>query len=973
MVNLQERLKKVKAMVERGDYFTVNRARQYGKTTLLKALGRCLQTDYVVVSLDFQKLSHSDFETESLFVQALAGEILNKPSLQREMPAGIQGELQTFAYGKGHSARLANLFRCFSRWCEKSQKPVVLLIDEVDSAADNQVFLDFLAQMRACYIDRDETAAFQSVILAGVYDIKNLKRKFPQNGEYKLNSPWNVAADFLVDMSFSAEDIAGMLMEYEADHRTGMDIGQISALIYDYTAGYPFLASRICKLLDERIPGNSQYEEKKSAWTKAGVLEALRILLTEPNTLFESLINKLENYPELKEMLWDLLFRGKEIVYVIGVRSIEIALMFGFVKKENNTILVANRIFEILLYNYFLASPDMRQSEMYDAALKDKSRFVEDGHLNMGLVLQKFVVHFNDIFGGRQQSFLEEDGRRYFLLYLRPIINGVGNYYIEAQTRNRERTDVIVDYRGEQFIIELKVWRGNAYNERGEDQLLDYLAHYHLKKGYMISFSFNKKKQPGVRENLRLHAATDNLQGSIIMESKPKRIEFRFGKAGKLAPLLVAAAMIGWAASGQSNVNGYVLAFFAALVTGVIFAKDEKAYGEALVYGIGKPMFAVIVLAVILAAVSGKLISASGAVQTIAAYVVAAGFTGKLFVAAAFLITCLLAFATGTSVGTYFVVIPILFPVGVMAGAAPEFMIGAIVSGAAFGDNLGPISDTTIASSATQHADLGAVVKTRMRYSLPAAAGALVLFLLFSKTTDGNGAVTSSGGEANPASLAMLVVPAAIIVLCMMRKHLITALSFGILAGVAAGLVFGVYGMEELISFPGGFSVSGVIIEAITGTAGTIAMLVAVFALLGVLECGGLFEDVRGFLERFAKKERSTEAAIILSVGILSMVTGVISVAIVALGDLVNEIGEKAGVDRYRRANLMDCTGCVFCFLAPWTVHCVIPAQQTVQFGEGFAVAPASVPFVNYYSLCMLAVLLAAVIGGYGRKNAPMD
>lgn len=215
------------------------------------------------------------------------------------------------------------------------------------------------------------------------------------------------------------------------------------------------------------------------------------------------------------------------------------------------------------------------------------------------------------------------------------------------------------------------------------------------------------------------------------MNQKRQKIEYRFGKAGSLAPLIAAAAMILWAALSQSNVNGYVLAFFAALVTGVIFTKDEKAYGEALVYGLSKPMFAVIVLSVILAAISGKLISASGAVQTIAAYVVAAGFTGKLFVAATFLITCLLAFATGTSVGTYFVVIPILFPVGVMAGAAPEFMIGAIVSGAAFGDNLGPISDTTIASSATQHADLGTVVKTRTRYSLPAAAGALLLFLLF--------------------------------------------------------------------------------------------------------------------------------------------------------------------------------------------------------------------------------------------------
>ncbi len=453
------------------------------------------------------------------------------------------------------------------------------------------------------------------------------------------------------------------------------------------------------------------------------------------------------------------------------------------------------------------------------------------------------------------------------------------------------------------------------------------------------------------------------------MEQKKKRIEFRFGKFGKLAPLMVAAVMILWAAFSQSNVNGYVLAFFAALVAGVLFAKDEKAYGEALVYGLSKPMFGVIVMAVILAAISGKLISASGVVQTIAVYVVAAGFTGKLFVAASFLITCLLAFATGTSVGTYFVVIPILFPVGVMAGAAPEFMIGAIVSGAAFGDNLGPISDTTIASSATQHADLGTVVRTRMRYSLPAAAGALVLFLLFSKTTD-DGAITSSAaGTAKPISLVMLVVPAVIIVLCMMRMHLITALSWGILAGCAVGLLFGIYTVEGLISFPGGFSVSGAIIEAISGTAGTVVMLIAVFALLGVVERSGVFEDVGVFLERFARSERSTETAIVLAAGILSMVTGVISVAIVALGDLVNEIGEKAGVDKYRRANLLDCTGCVFCFLAPWTVHCVIPAQQSAQFGEGFAVAPASIPFVNFYSICMMVMLAVAVITGYGRKR----
>ena len=62
-----------------------------------------------------------------------------------------------------------------------------------------------------------------------------------------------------------------------------------------------------------------------------------------------------------------------------------------------------------------------------------------------------------------------------------------------------ERTDVIVDYRGEQFVIELKIWRGNSYNERGEEQLSDYLEYYHLKKGYLLSFNFNKHKQTGIK------------------------------------------------------------------------------------------------------------------------------------------------------------------------------------------------------------------------------------------------------------------------------------------------------------------------------------------------------------------------------------------------------------------------------------------------------------------------------------------
>ena len=88
--------------------------------------------------------------------------------------------------------------------------------------------------------------------------------------------------------------------------------------------------------------------------------------------------------------------------------------------------------------------------------------------------------------------------RKYLMHYVKPIINGVGNYYIEAETRDNLRTDMIIDYLGKQYIIEMKIWCGESYHTRGELQLLEYLDDYHLDKGYMLSFSFNKNKQPGV-------------------------------------------------------------------------------------------------------------------------------------------------------------------------------------------------------------------------------------------------------------------------------------------------------------------------------------------------------------------------------------------------------------------------------------------------------------------------------------------
>ena len=311
MVNLDQRLAEVKTLVDTGKYFTINRARQYGKTTTLHALSDYLNQDYFVISMDFQmQMSNAKFRNENTFSLAFAKAFVischaNPLSTEAEYSNAVKAFADSFK-ADAQSFELVELFQEISTFCRFLPRQAVLMIDEIDSATNNQVFLDFLAQLRGYYINRSKFATFQSVILAGVCDIKNLKRKLRPDEEHKDNSPWNIAADFDIDMSFSASQIARMLKDYEADHRTGMKETVVAQEIYDYTCGYPYLVSRICQLLDLQYSRNG----RKDAWTHAGILDAVRDLVKESNSLFQDMAKKVKDYPQLRTFnVW--LFEGR--------------------------------------------------------------------------------------------------------------------------------------------------------------------------------------------------------------------------------------------------------------------------------------------------------------------------------------------------------------------------------------------------------------------------------------------------------------------------------------------------------------------------------------------------------------------------------------------------------------------------------------------------------------------------------------
>ena len=501
MVDISERVKAIKKMVDAGKYFTINRARQYGKTTTIDALCALLTEEYIVLSLDFQDMSDSVFKTEGSFVQGMCRILCDTAYfLDTPIPGKFLDEFEKLNEKREESAKLDELFRIFMRWFRESEKGIILIIDEVDSATNNQVFLDFLAQLRSLYLKREKNPGirtFQSVILAGVTDIKHLKGKIRPEEAHKVNSPWNIAADFNIEMSLSENGIRGMLDEYEADHHTGMDTAAIARSIREYTNGYPYLVSRICQLIDEKVSRTMILSE---AWTSIGIDEAVKLILSENNTLFQSITKNLDNYPDLKAAIRSILMEGTRLAWNPDQEDIAQMQIYGLIRNENGAVRIANRIFETRLYNLFLSDEELKKNAFYREGDQARNIFVEEGKLNVRLILERFIDTYHQIYGHLEEKFREKDGRELFLLYLRPIINGTGNYYIEAQTRDQRRTDVIIDYLGTQYIIELKIWRGERYNEEGEKQISEYLDYFGLSTGYMLSFNFNKNKATGVQQ-----------------------------------------------------------------------------------------------------------------------------------------------------------------------------------------------------------------------------------------------------------------------------------------------------------------------------------------------------------------------------------------------------------------------------------------------------------------------------------------
>lgn len=269
--------------------------------------------------------------------------------IEDELATITDDSLITLIDNMKHLKDFNELNRLITRFVKSCDKEVILMIDECDESTNNDVFLKFLSVLRNKYLrkidGRDVT--FKSVILAGVHDIKNMKYHIRGNDE-SANSPWNIAENFNVDMSFNEAEIQSLLEDYLfEDKDIKMDVELIAEKIHYFTNGYPFLVSYLCKVIDEDFEG-------KDKWSVHNLEQAVNELLLIKMTNFDSLINNIENHEDLASLVRLILIEGKDIPYSISDPAMEKGLMYGvLMRSKDNKLTIHNPIYEMKIYSYY--------------------------------------------------------------------------------------------------------------------------------------------------------------------------------------------------------------------------------------------------------------------------------------------------------------------------------------------------------------------------------------------------------------------------------------------------------------------------------------------------------------------------------------------------------------------------------------------------------------------------------------------
>jgi len=461
-------------------------------------------------------------------------------------------------------------------------------------------------------------------------------------------------------------------------------------------------------------------------------------------------------------------------------------------------------------------------------------------------------------------------------------------------------------------------------------------------------------------------------------------LKFYGGRLGSAVPLLF---FVIWAivisVAGVPSEHGLILGMVIGLTVGMVLCRSRWAeYANAIFAGMASPVATVTIVAWFWAGMFAQVLRVGGLVDGLVWLGGQSNATGGYFVGATFVLAATFGTAVGTGYGTAVAFCTLMFPAGLMLGADPVWLFAAILSGAAFGDNLAPVSDTTVVSATTQETDIPGVVRSRIKYALLAAVPALILFVLLGG--DGMDPDLARAAElladtASPDGLALLVPFALVIFLALTGHHILVSLTWGIVTAIALELSLGLAAPEAILFFePSTDTVGGALVDGIAGYLGLSILILLIVAGGHLMRLGGALDALIDALTRFARASVArAEAAMWALVFTLNAFITINTAAEIAAAPVISQLGKRFRLHPYRRANMLDAMTSAIGYIFPWGGGVLI-GYQTIrtlesQYDFVLAVPPTEVWRFVLHGWFLAAVMLIAALTGFGRTYEDDD
>ncbi|MDO5726874.1 MAG: Na+/H+ antiporter NhaC family protein [Bowdeniella nasicola] len=447
------------------------------------------------------------------------------------------------------------------------------------------------------------------------------------------------------------------------------------------------------------------------------------------------------------------------------------------------------------------------------------------------------------------------------------------------------------------------------------------------------------------------------------------------GPVTTLIPALVFVGVLVWlSVEERAALTSFWVGGWASIVVGLLLTRTPKRYAGAIIRGLTDETGAVIITAYLFAGVFGALLGGGGLVNGLLWFGLATGVGGAAFAVLAFLLSCIFAVGTGSSVGAALSLIPVIYPAGVALGADPTWLALAILAGGAFGDNLAPISDTTLASAYTSRAVMADVVKSRLPLALIAALASAICIIIFG----GTGKAPEPNlidVDATPLGLVMLIPFAVVIILAMRRFHIVIALIWGSLTCMIIGLITGLISPGDIFSIPGERGeTSGLIETGLVDITGAIVLVLFILGLAQVLaESGFMALILEKLTVHAANGVRSAEFAIAGITMLFTVPLGANAPAILLVGPTIGRpLGQEYGLAPARIANLMDCAANTVFYMLPWHNAVIIWYATIASVAARYGLEEVSITSagMNPYAWVLITVMVISILTGWNRKYA---